>query len=366
MIPMVDLAAGHAAHQEAIEKAVSGVIRSGHFIGGPEVRAFEQEVAAFLGVPHAISCASGTDALHLGLLALGIGPGDEVITTPFTFFATIEAIVYVGARPVFVDIDPATLNLDVGQLADAVTERTRAVLPVHIFGQPVAMEELMVFADRHGLTVVEDCAQSFGARRGGRYTGSFGDVGAFSFFPTKNLGACGDGGLMVTGSAEVADRLRLLCNHGSPERNRHQRIGYNSRLDAIQAAILRIKLRHVEAANEARRQVARWYKAGLQGIAGIDLPQTPDGGDHVYHQYTVLVPEQTRQALAEKLSQAGISTAVHYATPAYRQPALAPDYQGLCLPVTESVTRRCLSLPIYPELRPEQVETIVGTILRSL
>lgn len=366
MIPMTDIAAGHANLRPELEAAVAGVLATGQFIGGPEVQAFEQEVAAYLGVAHSISCASGTDALQLALMAVGVGPGDEVVTTPFTFFASIEAIVQVGARPVFVDIDPATFNLDIHQLEGALSERTRALLPVHIFGQPVPMDELMAFARRHDLRVVEDCAQAFGARWGGRFTGTFGDVGAFSFFPTKNLGGCGDGGMMTTGSAEIAERLRLLCNHGSPARNLHQQVGFNSRLDAIQAAILRIKLGHVDAGNRARRQVADWYNSGLRDTASIETPVTARGGDHVYHQYTILVPQEHREAIQRSLGDAGIASAVHYATPAYRQPALAGDYRSVSLPVAEQVTRRCLSLPMYPELEQRQVDAIVGVIRRCL
>ncbi|WP_404362589.1 DegT/DnrJ/EryC1/StrS family aminotransferase [Marinobacter sp.] len=366
MIPMVDIAAGHESLQADIENAVSDVVRSGSFIGGPNVRAFEKEVADFLGVNHAISCASGTDALHLALLAAGVGPADEVITTPFTFFATIEAIRYVGARPVFVDIDPRTFNLDVKRVEAAITPATRAILPVHIFGQPVTMEPLTRLARTHDLQLIEDCAQSFGARRGPGFTGTLGNAGCFSFFPTKNLGACGDGGMITTNSAAMAEKLQPLCNHGSSKRNHHSQIGYNSRLDEMQAAILRIKLRRVNEANAARARVAEWYRAGLSGLPGVETPFVDPQGDHVYHQFTLLVPEALRENLIKSLAQAGVSTAIHYALPAYRQPALGMGYQDVYLPVVESVTRRCLSLPMYPELEQNKVDTIVEAVRRSL
>jgi dTDP-4-amino-4,6-dideoxygalactose transaminase len=363
---MVDIAAGHAHLQADIERAVKDIIRTGQFIGGPHVHEFEAEAAAFLGAPHAISCASGTDALHLALRALDIGPGDEVITTPFTYFATVEAICYVGAKPVFVDIDPHTFNMDVSQLEEAITSLTRAVVPVHIFGQPAAMDRLMPLAKKHELHVVEDCAQSFGAKRGPNYTGTFGDVGAFSFFPTKNLGACGDGGMMTTHSAELADKLRLLCSHGSSERNHHRMIGYNSRLDSVQAAILRLKLDRVHECNQARSQVAAWYRESLDDVTGIEAPARDPAGDHVYHQFTVLVPDQSREAIRQHLGEQGVASAIHYALPAYRQPALPEAYHHQKLPVAESVTARCLSLPIYPEMTREQVDTVVQALRQSL
>ncbi|MBS3803257.1 MAG: DegT/DnrJ/EryC1/StrS family aminotransferase [Oleiphilaceae bacterium] len=365
MIPMVDIAAGHTALQEDIANALKDIVATGQFVGGPHVQGFEKEAATFLGAPYAISCASGTDALHMALRALDIGPGDEVITTPFTYFATVEAIFYVGAKPVFVDIDPHTFNIDVSQLEEAVTPATRAIVPVHIFGQPAAMDQLMPLAKKHHLHVVEDCAQSFGARHGADFTGTFGDVGCFSFFPTKNLGACGDGGLMTTHSPELADKLRLLCSHGSNERNHHKIIGYNSRLDSMQAAILRIKLNHVHECNRARRQVADWYREGLGDVSGIEAPTVNAGGDHVYHQFTILVPEQVRETIRHHLSEQGIASAIHYALPAYRQQALPEEYHSHKLPVAESVTARCLSLPIYPEMSREQVDRVVQAVRES-
>lgn len=361
MIPMANLAISQPDQHTAMINTLQELMNRGQYIGGDTVAAFEAAVADYLGVPHAISCASGTDALHLGLRALDIGPGDEVITTPFTFFATIEAIHYVGARPVFVDIDPHSFNLDPERVADAIGPATRAILPVHVFGQPVDMAPLRELAQKHRLHIVEDCAQSFGARYQGELTGTLGDVGCFSFFPTKNLGACGDGGLITVHSPALAERLRKLANHGSAERNRHECIGYNSRLDAFQAAVLQVKLPHCDSDNQARQRVARRYHEGLRDLAELQLPN-PETGDHIYHQYTLLVPAEARARIQESLAGAGVASAIHYPMPAYRQPAIAQDHQGLELPVAEDVTRRCLSLPMFPTMSNDQVDTVINVL----
>jgi len=360
MIPMVDLKAQYRQIRAEVEPALQAVLESARFILGPNVQAFEEEAADYLGAKHAITCASGTDALHLALAAAGIGPGDEVITTPFTFIATAEAICYVGARPVFVDIDPRTFNIDVGQIEAAITPRTRAILPVHLFGQPVDMAPLMAIARRHHLKVIEDCAQSFGAGIDGRQTGTLGDAGCFSFFPSKNLGCFGDGGMITTDSDELAERLRVLRNHGSTRRYHHSVIGYNSRLDEMQAVILRAKLKRITAYNQGRRAAAHTYTGRLRELPGITPPWEDGRGVHVYHQYTLLTDE--RDAIMQRLHEARISSAIYYPIPLHRQEVFAGQYEGISLPVSESVAERCLSLPIYPELESEQIHTIVDVI----
>ena len=360
MIPMVDLKTQYRQIKAEVEQGLRQVLEDAHFILGPNVQAFEQEAANYLGVKHAISCASGTDALHLALAATGIEAGDEVITSPFTFIATAEAICYLGAKPVFVDIDPHTFNFDAEQIEAAITASTRAILPVHLFGQPVDMATVMKIAKRHKLKVIEDCAQSFGATIDGHQTGSFGEAGCFSFFPSKNLGCFGDGGMITTQSDELAEKLKMLRNHGSAERYHHSIIGYNSRLDEIQAVILRAKLKRITAYNEGRRAAAHTYTELLAGLPGITPPHEDGKGTHVYHQYTLLTTN--RDAIMRGLSDAGISSAIYYPIPLHRQEVFAERYRDISLPVSESVAQHCLSLPIYPELESEQIHTIVDVI----
>lgn len=362
-VPMVDLRRQHAAIGEELLAGVRATLAGGHFIGGAEVEALEREFAASLAVDHAIGVASGTDALFLALRAAGIGPGDEAITTPFTFVATASAIVHTGARPVFADIDPHSFNLSPPAVERALTPRTRALLPVHVFGRPADMPALLAIAERHGLLVIEDCAQSFGASLGGVTTGAFGLAGAFSFYPTKNLGACGDAGAIVTRSAELAQRMRRLANHGVGAPLEYLEPGFNSRLDALQAAVLRVKLRHVAAWNAARRGIAARYDALLAGLP-LQRPQAPASGEHVFHHYTILV--QRRDEVATRLRRAGIATAVHYPRPLYRQPALAAFAPARELQVAEDVCRRCLSLPIYPELEEGELEAVAAALARAL
>ncbi len=358
MIPMVDLKNQYQRLKAEIDAELAGVLESTHFILGPNVQAFEQEAAEYLGVKHAIGCASGTDALHLALRAAGIGPGDEVITPAFTFIATAEAIRYVGATPVFVDIRPDTFNLDADQVAAAISERTRALLPVHLFGQPADMPALMALAEKHDLKVIEDCAQSFGADIDGRMTGGIGLAGCHSFFPSKNLGAYGDGGMVTTNDDALAEHLRSLRNHGSKVRYHHDEIGYNSRLDEMQAAILRVKLRHIDEFNQGRRRAAHAYSEALKDVV---TPPVEDGlGTHVYHQYTLL--SERRDDIQKALQAADIACAIYYPIPLHQQKVFADECAGLSLPVTEDVSRRCLSLPIFPELADAQIETIVSTI----
>ncbi len=360
MIPMVDLKGQYLAIKDEIDRGLLEALEQTQFILGPNVRALEEETAAYLGVEHAVGVASGTDALHLALLAAGIGEGDEVITTPFTFIATAEAILYVGATPVFVDIDPKTFNIDVAQIEAAITPRTKALLPVHLFGQPADMAAIQALADKHGLVVVEDCAQSFGATIGEKQTGAMGVAGCFSFFPSKNLGCFGDGGLITTHSAETAEHLRVLRNHGSWQRYHHSELGFNSRLDELQAVILRAKLKHIDEYNAGRRRVAHRYSAALAGIGDITPPHEDGIGRHVYHQYTLLTSE--RDAIQQALQEAQIASAVYYPIPLHRQQVFAQQCEGVSLPVSEAVASRCLSLPIYPELADEQVDRVVEVI----
>jgi len=365
MIPMVDLTAQYDDLREEIEAGLREVLDDARFILGPNVQALEAEIAAYLGVPHAVSCASGTDALHLALAAAGIGPGDEVLTSPFTFIATAEAIRYVGAEPVFVDIDPRSFNLDPAAASAAIGPRSRALLPVHLFGQPADMPALTDLASAHGLTVIEDCAQSFGATVDGVRTGAIGAAGAFSFFPSKNLGAYGDGGLVSTADDGMAERLRALRNHGSRERYHHHVIGYNSRLDEMQAVILRSKLRRIERYNAERRRVARRYGAALADLPGVTPPREDGIGHHVYHQYTLLCADRSRRdALMDALRAAEIGSAIYYPIPLHRQEVFAERYAGVHLPVAEDTARRCVSLPIYPEL-PDATVDQIAEIVRS-
>ncbi len=363
-VPMVDLQLQYQALREEIDAEVARVLRSARFILGPNVSAFEEEVATYLGAEHAVSCASGTDALHLALRAAGIGPGDEVITTPFTFIATAEAICYVGATPVFVDIDPRTFNIDVVQVEAALSERTAAVLPVHLFGQPADMKALRALCDAHRLWLIEDCAQSFGARaEGGACTGTIGEFGCFSFFPSKNLGCYGDGGLVTTSSQAMAECLRKLRNHGSSAQYEHDFVGYNSRLDEIQAAVLRVKLRHVDRFNAGRRDVARKYDALLEGLP-LRLPYRDPRVTHVFHQYTLLC--EKRELAMTALKTAGIGCAVYYPRPLHRQQAFVSAAAGVSLPVTEAVARSCLSLPMYPELSEAQARRVAEVLASAL
>lgn len=361
MIPMVDLQAQLRDIRGEIEEGFKSVLNNCHFVLGPNVQTFEQESADYLGVNHAIGVASGTDALHLALAAAGIGDGDEVITTAFTFIATVEAIRYVGAKPVFVDIDPRTFNLCMDDLESALSEKTAAVVPVHLFGQPVDMVFLQHFCQDHGLKLIEDCAQSFGASIDGDQTGSFGDAAGFSFFPSKNLGAFGDGGLVTTNSDSIAERIKMLRNHGSKQRYYHDVIGYNSRLDEIQALVLRTKLTRIENYNENRRRVAHVYSDMLSDLP-VETPFEDGKGIHVYHQYTLL--SEQRDEIINALAEQNIASAIYYPIPLHRQKVFGQDYASIELPVTERVAQQCFSLPIYPELSNTDIERIVDVIAR--
>ena len=362
-IPMVDLKGQYLTLKDEIDSAVLEGLSATQFILGPNVQAFEKEAADYLGVEHAVGVASGTDALHLALAAAGIGEGDEVITTPFTFIATAEAISYVGAVPVFVDIDPYTFNIDLNQVEQAITAKTKAVIPVHLFGQPVDMNALKKLCDDKGLKIVEDCAQSFGAAIDNKMTGSFGDFGAFSFFPSKNLGCFGDGGLITTNSEQGANELRVLRNHGSRERYHHNVIGYNSRLDELQAIILRIKLKHIDEYNRNRRRVAHRYSNALADTS-IQTAYEDGIGMHIYHQYTLL--HEGRDSIMKALQDNNIACAVYYPIPLHRQEVYLEIYRNTQLPVSESVASKCFSLPVYPELEDDKVDAITDIIKGAL
>lgn len=359
---MVDLASTHQVLREQILAGWRDVLDSGCFILGPVGAALEQECAAYLGVRETIGCGSGTDALHLSLRALDIGPGDEVITTPFTFAATAEAIRHAGARPVFADIDPRTFNLDATSVASALTPATRAIVPVHLFGQPAAMKPLQALANDLGIVVIEDAAQAFGARRDERQAGSFGSTGCFSFFPSKTLGGCGDGGLIATDSPTLASRLRLLRNHGAPRRNEHHEIGYTSRLDELQAVMLRAKLARLDDDIAARQAIARHYRNGLADVEAVVVPAEDPGASHVYHQYTILAPDRNR--MARDLAAGGIETAVYYPRPLHQQPAFL-DCRQTPLSVADEIAAHCLSLPIHPGMTEAQTDLVIDAIRDS-
>jgi dTDP-4-amino-4,6-dideoxygalactose transaminase len=357
-----DLRPQYAAIREEIDAAVQRVLERGWFILGPEVEAFEAEFAAYCGARYAVGVGSGTEALHLALWACGVGPGDEVVTVAHTAVPTINAISLTGARPVFVDVDPVTYTMDPAAAAAAITPRTRALLPVHLYGHPADMVPLQALAQRHGLWLIEDAAQAHGAEYRGTRVGRLGHLAAFSFYPTKNLGAYGDGGMVVTDDAALAERLRLLRNYGQTDRYHHQVEGLNSRLDELQAAVLRVKLRHLEAWTAARRERAARYAAGLPGVR---TPTEAPGARHVYHLYAVHVPQ--RAQVQERLAAAGIGTLVHYPIPAHLQPAYA--HLGVprgALPVTERLADEELSLPMYAELPLEQVDYVAATLARVL
>lgn len=354
-VAMTDLSAEYALLEPELLPAVRTALASGQYVQGPTVQAFEREVAQYLGVRHAIGVASGTDALMLALKAAGVTTGDEVITTPFSFIATASAIAMTGATPVFVDIDPLTFNLDPANVEAAITARTRAVLPVHLYGQAADLEPLLAACARHGLRLIEDCAQAMGADYKGRKVGAWGHAGCLSFYPSKTLGAFGDGGMVVTDDDALATRVRMLANHGSATRYRHEMLGCNSRLDALQAAVLRVKLLHLDEFNRRRRDHARRYREVLAGMQ-LQLPVETGFGTHVYHQFTIASDE--RERIRAALAQQGIASAVHYPIPLHRQPLWQDAYAGVHLPRAEEAAQRVLSLPMSPLLKPEQIEAV--------
>jgi dTDP-4-amino-4,6-dideoxygalactose transaminase len=362
MIPALDLTRQYQEHKLEIAEAIFGVLESGKYINGPRVAAFEAAMAQYVGTAHAVALNSGTDALYLALRALDIGPDDEVVTTAFTFAATSEAIAATGAKPVFVDIDPMTFNLDPDGIESALTTRTKAILPVHLYGLPADMTQILEIADRHGLEIIEDCAQAIGAEVDGRRVGSLGTIGCFSFFPTKNLGAYGDGGMITTNDHAVAQRVRKLRAHGAVTKYYHEEVGVNSRLDEIQAAILLAKLRHIESWIERRRRLAARYDRFLRILWDIQSPTVPQGVRHVYHQYTIRV-WSGRDALREFLGNRGIQSTVYYPTPLHLQPVHAQ--LGLrfgTYPEAERATLEVLSLPLFPEMRDDEVRAVADAL----
>jgi dTDP-4-amino-4,6-dideoxygalactose transaminase len=363
-IPPLDLSGQVDALLPELLEAARKVIRSSHYIMGPEVAAFEREVGARLGTRHAVACNSGTDALVLALRGLGVGPGDEVITTPFTFFATPEAISNVGAKPVFVDIDPDSFNLDPRLIDAAVTARTRAVIPVHLFGRPCEMAGVLAAAARHGLKVVEDCAQAFGATCHGKQVGSLGHAGCFSFFPSKNLSGFGDGGLLATNDDGLAEAARMLRVHGSRRKYHNEVVGYNSRLDELQAALLRVKLPHVDRWNRERVQAARTYGEWLEGNEAFELPEISDG--HVFNQYTIRFRKPAgsldRNGLQARLAEEGIDTMVYYPIPCHRLQVYGQSHADVSCPVAERACGEVLSLPFWPGMPGDVQATVAGTL----
>jgi dTDP-4-amino-4,6-dideoxygalactose transaminase len=361
-IPFVDLKAQYASIKDEVTEAINGALESAHFVGGEQLASFEKEFAAYCDVRHALGVASGTDALHLALRALEIGNGDEVITTANTFIATAAAIVAAGARPVFVDIDPETYTIDPAMIEPAITGRTKAIIPVHLFGQLADMQPIIEIARRHSLYVVEDAAQAHGAEYNGARAGSIGDIGCFSFYPGKNLGAYGDAGCITTNSSTLAERVEQLRDHGRITRYEHAVVGFNSRLDTLQAAVLQVKLRRLDRWNCNRQRVASWYASELAS-AGIKPPSVRNGATHVYHLY--VIESGQRDALQMRLNAAGISTGIHYPIPIHLQPAFSYlGYRRGDLPRTEQMADRLLSLPMFPELIPEQVSR-VAEVVRS-
>ncbi len=372
-IPILDLKPQYQLLKAEIDKAIASVLESTQFILGPEVEALEREIAQYLGVKHAIGVNSGTDALIIALRALKIGKGDEVITSPFSFYATAEAISRVGATPVFVDINPETFNLDVNQLTPKITEKTKAIIPVHLYGKPAAMAAIKAIATKYNLWVVEDCAQAFGAvyygdclecqgncdeKLIGKYVGTIGHVGAFSFYPTKNLGAYGDGGMIVTDRDEIAELARMLRVHGARKSYHNEMLGYNSRLDSLQACILRVKLKYIDQWNQQRRNIAETYNQLLANVEGIILPKISKG--HVFHQYTIRVLNGKRDELKSYLAERGIGTMIYYPRPIDQLPVYKDYYQPS--PIANQLAKEVLSLPIYPELSWEKVKFVAEKI----
>ena len=359
ILPFFDLTHQDEEIGEEILRCIHNVIKSGKFILDENVSAFESEVAEYLEVEFAVGVASGTDALQLALIALNIGDGDEVITTPFSFIATAEVIRHVGAKPIFVDIDARTFNLSADHVEAVITDKTAAIMPVHIFGQSSDITELSTICKRHNIKLIEDCCQSFGAVFNGEKVGAFGDAGGFSFYPSKNLGALGDGGLVVTKHKEVAEKIRMLRNHGATSPNQHELLGFNSRLDEIQAAVLREKLKNIDKNNSRRRKIAQRYNQLLANLP-IVIPYEDPGGIHIFNQYTIL--SEQRDDIAIALKSENIASAIYYPIPLHKQPVMNKDYPDLVLPVTEDVTKRCISLPIYPELQEECIQKISAAI----
>ncbi|MDR2401615.1 MAG: DegT/DnrJ/EryC1/StrS family aminotransferase [Deferribacteraceae bacterium] len=360
-INMLDLKRELENLGEEIYSAIGKTFEDTLFINGPRVREFENKAAQYLGVKHAIGVANGTDAIFLALLAAGVKPGDEVITTANTFFATVESTVRIGAVPVFADIDENTLNLDPARIEENITEKTRAIIPVHLFGLPCKMDEFTEIASKHDLAVIEDCAQAFGAEYNAKKTGSFGTAATFSFYPTKNLGGYGDGGLVATNNDKVAENVRMLKEHGSSKRYYHDLIGVNSRLDDIQAAVLSVKLKYLDDFNARRRRFAQRYRTRLAGVVSFQ----EDASGHIYHQFTVRTTN--RQKVIDALTEAGIASAIFYPIPCHLQKSVQElGFPAPKLEITEKVASEVLSLPIHQYLTEDEVDTVSEVVIRAL
>lgn len=364
MVPFIDMKARHAPLREEFMHAIGAVIDSGAFSGGTVVEGFEEEFAAYCGTGHAVGVGSGTEALWLTLLAMGIGPGDEVITVPMTFVATVEAICLAGAKPVFVDIDDRTYTMKPDALARALTRKTKAIIPVHLFGQLADMDPILEFARTHGLRVIEDAAQAHGAEYKGRRAGSIGDAGCFSFYPGKNLGALGEGGAVITENENLAGKIRVLRNHGQSRKNFHSVVGWNSRMDGIQAAVLRVKLPHLDRENKMRGVHALSYERALADLPGVLLPAGANGRSHVYHIYALRVHD--RRDLIRALEAKEIGYGVHYPVPVHLQPAYRNlGYRRGDFPVAEQCADEFVSLPMYPEMTSAQISFVADAVTES-
>ncbi|MGI9087585.1 MAG: DegT/DnrJ/EryC1/StrS family aminotransferase [Chthoniobacterales bacterium] len=364
-VPFLDLKAHHAPHLAEFEDAIRQVIATSAFAGGPFVSAFEKDFAAYCDCEYAIGLGSGTEALWLVLLANGIGPGDEVITVSSTFMATAEAISYCGATPAFVDVDERTYTMDPAALSAALTSRTKAIVPVHLFGQTADMDPIVAFGRKHGLLVIEDAAQAHGAKYKGRKAGSIGDAGCFSFYPGKNLGAFGEAGAVVTNDRELCEKIQVLRDHGQTRKYHHTFVGWNCRMDGIQGAVLQIKLRDLEHGNQLRRDHAQRYQDGLADVEGLITPMPADYAEHVFHIFALRVQE--RDEVMRALEEKGIGCGVHYPIPVHLQKAYEHlGYREGAFPVSEATSREFVSLPMYPELTPSQIDCVIAAVKESL
>ena len=359
-IKLFDLSRQYSRLKPTLESKISRVLATGQYIMGKNVIAFEKNVSKYLSTKNAVTCNSGTDALIMALRSLDIGQGDEVITTPFTYFSTIETILLLGAEPVFVDIDPKTFNIDTGKIEQKITKKTKAILGVHIFGHPYEAKEVKKICNKYKIKMIEDCAQSFGASIDKKQTGTFGDIGCFSFFPTKNLGCAGDGGMMITNNSQLANKARMLRNHGGIQRNVHNLIGYNSRLDEIQAVVLLEKLKLVTKLNKDRVKIAREYHRSINNDKVV-TPSNFNNVNHIYHQYTLIVDNRVK--FTDYLSKSNIPFGIYYPKPAYMQPAVKKKMGSLPkLKVTEEICKKCVSIPMFPELTKKEINMIVSVI----
>jgi len=359
-IQMVDLKRQYIKIKPEIDNAIQEVLDSTQFILGKKVAEFEQKAAEYLGVKYAVGVANGTDALQIAMMALNIGKDDEVITTPFTFVATTETIVMLGAKPVYVDIDPMTYNINPAKIEEKITNKTKAILPVHLYGNPAEMDEILEIAKKYNLYVIEDAAQGFGAEYKGKKVCSFGDVACISFFPSKNLGCYGDGGMVVTNNEEIHSRVRMIASHGSKVRYVHEVLGMNSRLDAIQAAILNVKIKYIDEWNHKRNEFAKMYSEKLADVQQVKTPTYSEYVKHIFHQYTIRV--EKRDELQKFLSSKNIPTAIHYPIPLHLQPAFRGFASEGSLPEAENAAKQVLSLPMHPDLLPEEIDYITNSI----